>query len=589
VVRSSLIALYLSLIGFPLAVAQEIAGPPVPPQLMPRRALDVEKRRIVAARRFPSRIITGDVLVAGGGTGGVAAAEALARRGRSVVLVEPTRVLGGQFTAQCVPVPDENSYIERDPGTGTRSYRALREEVRAWYAAQPGIRPGRERNVGQCWVSRVSGEPAVWEAAIRGRLQRLVGMGGLKAVLPRHQLIEVRNFAHSGQYHYADFVDLESDRVTRVAARYLLDATEMGDGILLAGLPWTVGAEGRETYGEPDAPETPRPDWIQSFTYCFLLRWVPEGPHTIVEKPEEYEAFKALGAYTLDYLYSDERGRVTYRVFERAPGTGGPFWTYRRLVAASSFAGNPAYATDLTLINWPGNDFHEENPIGKSLEEQVRILERGRAFAQGFLHWLQTECPRDDGGVGYPEMQLATDVEGTEGGFGLHPYIRESRRILAEVTLTENDLRADPAQPEKRTGTIFPDSVGIALYAIDIHPAKDEPPLLARALPYTLPLGALIARGGPENVLPAAKNFGGSRLALSSARMHPIEWLVGEVAGSLAAFCLERGVTPRQVRATSELLSAFQSRLVEDGITLTWEGVLQPVARSPQPVEQRGG
>jgi hypothetical protein len=305
-----------------------------------------------------------------------------------------------------------------------------------------------------------------------------------------------------------------------------------------------------------------------------------------VEKPEEYEAFKALGAYTLDYLYSDERGRVTYKVFARAPGAGGPFWTYRRLAAASSFTENPRYATDLSLINWPGNDFHEENPIGQPLEEQARILARGRAFAQGFLYWLQTECPRDDGGFGYPEMQLASDLPGLEGGFALHPYIRESRRLVAEVMLTENDLRADPDRPEKKTGTIFPDSVGIALYAIDVHPAKGEPPLLARALPYTIPLGAFIARETtsidrrlgplpvPENVLPAAKNIGGTRLALASARMHPIEWLVGEVSGNLAAFCLERGVEPRAVRARSDLLAAFQAQLGESGVTLTWDGIV---------------
>jgi hypothetical protein len=162
-------------------------------------------------------------------------------------------MLGGQFTAQSVPVPDENSYIERVPGTGTRSYRELREAVRAWYREQPGIRPGRETNVGQCWVSRVSGEPAVWEAAIRARLENLaagryphgVRGGGVTAVIPRHQLIAVRRFAEGGQYHFADFVDLDGERVTRVAARYLLDATETGDAIALAGLPWVVGAEGR--------------------------------------------------------------------------------------------------------------------------------------------------------------------------------------------------------------------------------------------------------------------------------------------------------------------------------------------------------
>ena len=60
-------------------------------------------------------------------------------------------------------------------------------------------------------------------------------------------------------------------------------------------------------------------------------------------------------------------------------------------------------------MNWRGNDFHEESSLGKPLAEQARILERGKAFAQGFLYWLQTECPRDDGsGFGYPEIQLVT-------------------------------------------------------------------------------------------------------------------------------------------------------------------------------------
>ena len=47
-------------------------------------------------------------------------------------------------------------------------------------------------------------------------------------------------------------------------------------------------------------------------------------------------------------------------------------------------------------------------------------------------------------------------------------------------------------------------------------------------------------KSGPVNILPAAKNFGASRLALASARMHPTEFLAGEIAGSLAAFCLEK-------------------------------------------------
>jgi hypothetical protein len=536
----------------------------------------VEKLVIREAGKYPNSIPTCDVLVVGGGLGGVAAAEALARQGRTVILTEPTSMLGGQLTAQAVPVPDENSYIEREPGVGTRAYREVREQLRAKYAAMPGIKAGRAQNVGQCWVSRISGEPKVWEAVIRERLEPLRGPAGIRDILTRNQLLSVRRFAHSGRYHFADFLNLDTGRITRVAAKYLLDATELGDGLDLAGSPWVVGQEARSEHGEPAAPETRRPDWVQSFTYCFAVRWQPEGPHTIIEKPAEYEYFKSLGEYTLGYDYSDARGRVYYKVFERVPGSGGPFWTYRRLIAASSFSGSEKYTQDLALINWRGNDFHEENPVGKPLDDQLRILKRGKAFAMGFLYWLQTECPRDDGeGVGYPEMQLAMDVMGSEDGFALSPYVRESRRLLAEFTLNQNHLAPDESNPDKKWGEEFPDTVGIALYSMDIHPAKGEKPFLSRSLPYHLPLGSFIARSGPANVLPAAKNFGASRLALSSARMHPTEWHVGEVAGHLAAFCIRRGVDPTEVRKQPELLAAFQQQLTEAGIPLRWSEIIK--------------
>lgn len=585
--RPTLLFLLLSALLVP-AAARAQQGRTAPKPEMPRaparqpRVLDIEQLRTVAHGRFPNAIPTCDVLVVGGGLGGVAAAEAAARAGMTVILTEPTSQLGGQLTSQAVPVPDESSYVERDPGVGTRAYRELREQLRAKYAAMPGIRPGRERNVGMCWVSRVSGEPAVWEQVIRERLEKLRGPGGVREVLTRNQLIRValwnprRRYWNAGRYHYADFVNLDTGRITRVAAKYLLDATEWGDALAAAGSPWVLGAEAQSEFDEPAAPETARPDWVQSLTYCFAVRWHPEGPHRIVEKPDEYDYFKSLGEYTLGYDYSDGRGRVYYKVFERVPNSGGPFWTYRRLIAASSFSGNGKYTQDLALINWRGNDFHEESPVGKPVDEQVRILKRARAFAQGFLYWLQTECPRDDGtGLGYPEMRLATDVMGSEDGIAIHPYIRESRRLRAQFTLTQNHLSPDPNRPERKWGEEFPDTVGIALYAIDIHPTKGEPPLLAEALPYHLPLGSFIPRAGPANVLPAAKNFGATRLALASARMHPTEWHVGEVAGNLAAFCIRRDLDPERVRNTPDLLAAFQQQLAETGVPLRWRDVIE--------------
>src|SRR5437763_14559876 len=58
-----------------------------------------------------------DIVVVGGGMGGVAAALASARAGMRVCLTDPTRWLGGQMTAQGVSALDENRYIETTGAT----------------------------------------------------------------------------------------------------------------------------------------------------------------------------------------------------------------------------------------------------------------------------------------------------------------------------------------------------------------------------------------------------------------------------------------------------------------------------------------
>ncbi len=556
-----------------LLAAPALAQPPG------RTVLDIENLRAVPAGRLPNDVPTCQALVVGGGLGGAAAAEDLARLGMSVILTEPTSHLGGQLTAQGLGTPDENSFIEDDPGPGTRRYRELRQQVRDAYAQTPGIVPSRARNVGVCWVSRISGEPGVWEQAIRDRLAPLVGPSGIRQILTRHQLLDVQRYPGNGKASYADFLDLDTGRIIRIGAQFVLDATETGDVLPQAGSPWTVGQEAHSAYDEPDAPPQPHPEWVQSFTYCFAVRWTPQGVLPFVQAPAEYDHFRSLGAYTLAYD-PDGNGPIDYRMFGHAPGAGGPFWTYRRLIAASSFVGNPRYPQDVSLINWSGNDFQEGNFLGKPVAEQVCILSRAKAFAQGFLYWLQTECPRDDGGIGYPEIQPAPNMLGLDG-FAPYPYIRESRRLLAQATLTENDMLPDPTDPGQKTGPEPFDTAGIAFYPIDIHPAVGEPPLLARTLPYSLPIGAFIPRSGPPNVLPAAKDFGASRLAAASARTHPTEWLCGEIAAHLAAFCLGHDVEPAQVRETPALLSAFQSQLEADGVTTRWSAVLPTQTPGP--------
>ena len=101
-----------------------------------------------------------DVLVVGGGTGGIAAALAAARAGRRVCLLEETDWIGGQLTAQGVSALDEHEHIERFGGT--RSYYALREAIRAHYRRlSPALAAEPHANPGRCWVTRLAFEPRV--------------------------------------------------------------------------------------------------------------------------------------------------------------------------------------------------------------------------------------------------------------------------------------------------------------------------------------------------------------------------------------------------------------------------------------------
>ena len=126
--------------------------------------------------------VESDILVVGGGMGGVSSALAAAREGHSVCLVEETDWLGGQITSQGVSALDEHDYIE-DFG-GTRSYYQLRENIRNYYRELASNTDIKEPfNPGTCWVSRLSFEPRVALQTINSMLDPYVEQGLLKIFL----------------------------------------------------------------------------------------------------------------------------------------------------------------------------------------------------------------------------------------------------------------------------------------------------------------------------------------------------------------------------------------------------------------------
>ena len=159
------------------------------------------------------------------------------------------------------------------------------------------------------------------------------------------------------------------------------------------------------------------------------------------------------------------------------------------------------------------------------------------------------------------------------------PYIRESRRIVAEFTVTENHVGV-AARLGATTAERFADSVGVGCYRIDLHSSAGLPEHRTNYVdisshPFQIPLGSLIPRR-VDNLLAAGKNLGVTHITNGCYRLHPVEWNVGESAGLLAAHCLASGATPRQVRNDAGRLAEFQSLLRAQGVELFWP-VVQPV------------
>jgi hypothetical protein len=244
-------------------------------------------------------------------------------------------------------------------------------------------------------------------------------------------------------------------------------------------------------------------------------------------------------------------------------------WHYRRILFSQHYpAGH--FASDISLVNWPQNDYWLGPLVGVSPETASQNLEHARQLSLSFLYWMQIEALRLDGGFGYRGLRLRSDVMDTIDGLAKYPYIRESRRIQAEFTVLEQHV-AIAARGSLQGAEPFADSVGIGTYRIDLHPSSGGRNYIdIPSWPFQIPLGALLPVR-VENLLPACKNLGVTHITNGCYRMHPTEWNIGESAGALAGYCLEYNAVPRQVREDQVRLHDFQHLLPSElGIQLAW-------------------
>ena len=521
-----------------------------------------------------------DIVIIGGGMGGCATALAACRNGLKVIMTEETKWIGGQVSQQGVP-PDEHQWIETQGAS--LNYRIYRNRIRDYYRNNyPLTEDAKSKtnlNPGDGSVSKICHEPIVSVQVLIGMLMPYISCGKLVILLNT----KAKKAETIGNNVIAITVEnLILNRKIVLTGSYFVDATELGDLLPLTKTEYISGAEAKADTKELHALEKADPTNNQAFTICYAMDYVP-GANLVIDKPKDYEFWKSYiptltpawapgHLLSLNYSAPNEPTVKATAHFDPERETKGfNLWKYRKIINRKNFIPG-TYQSDITVVNWPQNDYMLGNIIDVSEEEFNRHVNAAKQLSLSLFYWLQTEVPREDGKQGWPGLRLRSDLMGSEDGMALYPYIRESRRIKAMFTILEEHVGKENRKLVSGDDKAcqFPDSVGIGYYHLDLHPScRNNNYIDVDSLPFQIPLGALIPQR-VNNLLPACKDIGTTHMTNGCYRLHPVEWGIGEAVGYLVAFAKMKKVLPRTIYENRNLTVEFQNFIQKQGIEIRW-------------------
>jgi hypothetical protein len=549
--QRNLVTLTLSLISLTSLVSPAFSAPP----------------------RTPDKEETCEILVVGGGLAGAATAYEALLAGRTVCLTEITDWVGGQISSQGTSALDERP-TQRSLLFYSRGYLELRERIKDKYG---------KLNPGDCWVSESCFLPrdahkvlfdTLKDAAKRGKgklkwfpstvvkeLQitpsTTVGKGKqiTQAIAIQHKPAAgapplnteplSQTIEDSYKYENSRRFDKTIIRFSPQGKQqgnspnwYVVDASETGEIIALADVPYRLGIDPRSNLEPSSSSATGDPYCTQGFTYTFAMEATKEPQ--IHQIPAFYPQYAPYYSYELKRL-ADFGLVFSYRRIY-SPNKGVP----TKFGGINFDAPSPG---DISMQNWTwGNDYRpgtsQDNfvytreqlqssgqlqPGGWMGGLRTEVLRKGEENALGFFYWLVAGTTDSQLGDGVkkpqPNNRFLSGLDspmGTAHGLSKYPYIREGRRIIGrpsfgypggfsiwEIDISRRDYKEDyyrkvlsletyrdlktalagretfdvitrkklPENVMRRTrSSIYPDSVGIGHYAIDFHPCMTQSP-----------------------------------------------------------------------------------------------------------------
>ncbi|WP_341739740.1 FAD-dependent oxidoreductase [Microcoleus sp. CAWBG640] len=318
---------------------------------------------------------------------------------------------------------------------------------------------------------------------------------------------------------------------------YVVDATETGELIGLADVPYRLGIDPRSPLEPSSGSPTGDAYCTQGFTYTFAMEATKEPQQQ--QQPSFYQQYAPYYSYELQRLASFPLVFSYRQIRSMKPDEPRP-------ADPKQF---PIYPGDISMQNWTwGNDYRPGSSLDNLIYSRAQLaangqlqpggwmgglrtetLRRGEENAKGFFYWLVAGTTDSQLGNGvkkpYPNNRFLSGLDspmGTVHGLSKYPYMREGRRIIGRPSLSQpqgftvwevdmsrtnfkdsfyrQNLSAEdyrnlwlnlgglnaPAlavgsqsvenTKSRSRATIYPDAVGIGHYAIDFHPCMTNSP-----------------------------------------------------------------------------------------------------------------
>lgn len=518
-----------------------------------------------------------DVIVAGGGIGGIAAAIQAARLGATVLIVEPSSWVGGQATAAGVSTMDDLSRIR------SGIYLEFITKLQGYYTSLG-------KSMGTCyWDARsIAFEPHIGQRMLyemidetrkrRGDTLDLLLVSEITEVIREKNTIRGVTVRSGGETHH-------------LTCRVLIDATEYGDMLPLAQAEYRAG-NSISPFIDSDA-------MIQDITWVAIIQKYPAGI------PGHLRPLAPLPGYELarrNYESYVTRDGMDFKgIFPvRLPVNFVSHNAYRGLPDSSHF-----WTYDANRQNWPriskcgvnwGNDYPGKYgwkgkrglPVAYLEDSNLRRQAERDALIKTlhFIYYMQNELG-ENWSVAEDEYLHPFLPQAAEGlpdewreivrRMPVIPYVRESRRIVGDYTLTSSELLKNSlSYRDGQTSHEFPDAIAIGGYILDLHGADTDSDMewsfdeKASTVqhnrprgPFQVPMRALIPRD-TDGLLAAEKNLSMTRLSAGALRLQPICMMTGQAAGALAALSIREGVRLRDLPAIR-----VQHALLKAGVVLS--------------------